>query len=87
MVVKFADYWKEETGQYPARLLFDWRTTTYASLSQLTESPGCGSGHSFRFVRCFPYLVAGRGVAGTRRDSGNELRIVTHSENRITLEP
>ena len=63
MVVKFADYWKEETGQYPARLLFDWRTTTYASLSQLTEAPGCGSGHSFRFVRCFPYLVAGRGVA------------------------
>jgi hypothetical protein len=63
MVVKFADYWKEETGQYPARLLFDWRATTYASLSQLTEAPGCGSGHSFRFVRCFPYLVAGRGVA------------------------
>jgi len=47
MVVKFADYWKEETGQYPARLLFDWRATTYASLSQLTEAPGCGSGHSF----------------------------------------
>ncbi len=37
MVVKFADYWKEETGHYPARLLFDWRATTYASLSQLTQ--------------------------------------------------
>ena len=52
MVVKFADYWEEETGQYPARLLFDWRATTYASLSQLTEAPGCAPGHSFRFVRC-----------------------------------
>ena len=40
MVVKFADYWKEETGQYPARLLFDSRATTYASLSQLTEAAG-----------------------------------------------
>jgi hypothetical protein len=37
MVVKFADYWKEQTGGYPARLLFDSRTTTYASLSQLTQ--------------------------------------------------
>jgi hypothetical protein len=37
MVVKFADYWKEQTGCYPARLLFDSRTTTYASLSQLTQ--------------------------------------------------
>jgi len=25
MVVKFADDWTEETGQYPARLLSDWR--------------------------------------------------------------
>ena len=33
IVVKFADYWTEETGQYPARLLSDWRATTYASLS------------------------------------------------------
>jgi transposase len=37
MVVKFADYWKEQTGGYPARLLFDSRTTTYAHLSQLTQ--------------------------------------------------
>jgi transposase len=37
MVPKFADYWKEQTGQYPARLLFDSRTTTYAGLSQLTQ--------------------------------------------------
>ena len=37
MVPKFADYWKEQTGYYPARLLFDSRTTTYAGLSQLTE--------------------------------------------------
>jgi transposase len=37
MIPKFADYWKEQTGQYPARLLFDSRATTYAGLSQLTE--------------------------------------------------
>ncbi len=37
MVPKFAEYWKEQTGQYPARLLFDSRATTYAGLSQLTQ--------------------------------------------------
>ena len=37
LVPKFADYWKEQTGHYPARLLFDSRATTYAGLSQLTE--------------------------------------------------
>jgi transposase len=37
MVPKFADYWKERTGHYPARLLFDSRATTYAGLSRLTE--------------------------------------------------
>lgn len=37
MVPKFADYWKEQTGHYPARLLFDSRATTYAGLSRLTE--------------------------------------------------
>jgi transposase len=37
IVPKFADYWKEQTGHYPARLLFDSRATTYAGLSQLTH--------------------------------------------------
>jgi transposase len=37
LVPKFADYWKEQTGHYPARLLFDSRATTYAGLSQLTQ--------------------------------------------------
>jgi transposase len=37
MVPKFAEYWREQTGQYPARLLFDSRATTYAGLSQLTQ--------------------------------------------------
>jgi transposase len=37
MVPKFADYWKEQTGQYPARLLFDSRATTYVGLNQLTQ--------------------------------------------------
>jgi hypothetical protein len=37
MVPKFADYWKEQTGGYPNRLLFDSRATTYAGLTQLTQ--------------------------------------------------
>jgi hypothetical protein len=37
MVPKFADYWKKQTGLYPARLLFDSRATTYNGLSQLTQ--------------------------------------------------
>lgn len=37
MVPRFAEYWKEQTGQYPARLLFDSRATTYAGLNQLTQ--------------------------------------------------
>jgi transposase len=37
MVPKFADYWKEQTGQYPARLLFDSRATTYGGLDQLNQ--------------------------------------------------
>jgi hypothetical protein len=35
MVWKFAEYWKEQTGHYPARLLFDSRATTYPVLNQL----------------------------------------------------
>jgi transposase len=37
LVPRFAEYWKEQTGQYPARLLFDSRATTYAGLNQLTQ--------------------------------------------------
>jgi transposase len=37
MVPRFADYWKEQTGHYPARLLFDSRATTYAGLNELTQ--------------------------------------------------
>jgi transposase len=38
MVPRFAEYWKEQTGQYPARLLFDSRATTYGGLNQLNEA-------------------------------------------------
>jgi transposase len=38
MVPRFAEYWKEQTGQYPARLLFDSRATTYASLNTLNQA-------------------------------------------------
>jgi hypothetical protein len=37
MVPRFADYWKDQTGHYPARLLFDSRATTYAGLHELTQ--------------------------------------------------
>ncbi len=37
MVVKFADHWKELTGHYPGRMMFDSRATTYAHLHELTE--------------------------------------------------
>jgi transposase len=38
MVPKFAEYWHEQTGQYPARLLFDSRATTYAGLHTLNQA-------------------------------------------------
>ena len=37
MAVRFADHWKEQTGQYPARLLFDGRVTTYSGLNDLNQ--------------------------------------------------
>jgi transposase len=37
MVPKFADYWREQTGHYPARLLFDSRATTDAGLNELNR--------------------------------------------------
>ncbi len=36
IAAEFADYWEEQTGHYPARLLFNSRVTTYAGLGQLT---------------------------------------------------
>jgi transposase len=38
MVPRFATYWKEQTGQYPARLLFDSRATTYVGLNTLNAA-------------------------------------------------
>jgi len=37
MVVRFVDHWKERTGHYPARVLFDSRATTYDQLHELEE--------------------------------------------------
>lgn len=37
MVVRFVDHWKERTGRYPARLLFDSRATTYEQLNELNQ--------------------------------------------------
>jgi hypothetical protein len=35
MAVRFADHWKEQTGNYPEQVLFDGRVTTYEGLAQL----------------------------------------------------
>ena len=35
MVVRFVDHWKQRTGHYPARVLFDSRATTYQQLQEL----------------------------------------------------
>jgi hypothetical protein len=37
MAVRFAEYWKAQTGHYPARLLFDGRVTTYGGLWGLEQ--------------------------------------------------
>jgi len=37
MAVRFVDYWKGRTGQYPARVLFDSRVTTYWGLNELNQ--------------------------------------------------
>jgi hypothetical protein len=37
LAVRFADHWKAQTGQYPARLLFDSRVTTYGGLNELNQ--------------------------------------------------
>ena len=36
-ILRFADYWKEQTGAYPKELVFDSRLTTYPNLQKLTE--------------------------------------------------
>ncbi len=40
LVPKFAEYWKAQTGRYPARLLFDSRATTYAGLRPTQPASG-----------------------------------------------
>jgi len=35
MVVRFVDHWKQLTGHYPGRVLFDSRATTYPQLNEL----------------------------------------------------
>lgn len=36
-ILKFAQYWKERTGNFPQELIFDSKLTTYANLDQLTR--------------------------------------------------
>lgn len=37
MVVRFVDHWKQQRGEYPQRVLFDSRATTYPHLQELTD--------------------------------------------------
>jgi hypothetical protein len=37
MAVRFVDYWKVQTGNYPALVLFDGRVTTYSGLHELEQ--------------------------------------------------
>jgi transposase len=37
MVVRFVDHWKQQRGEYPRRVLFDSRATTYPHLQELNE--------------------------------------------------
>ncbi len=64
MVVNFADYRTEQTGQYPACLLTVWRDHLYQP-EPLAEAPGWSPGHSFHFACYFPYLVCALYVART----------------------
>lgn len=34
-ILRFADFWKQRTGQYPEELIFDSKLTTYANLNRL----------------------------------------------------
>ena len=36
-ILRFVDFWKERTGQYPEELIFDSKLTTYANLNRLNE--------------------------------------------------
>lgn len=36
-ILRFVDFWKERTGQYPEELIFDSKLTTYTNLDRLTE--------------------------------------------------
>jgi hypothetical protein len=36
-ILRFVDFWKERTGNYPEELIFDSKLTTYANLNRLNE--------------------------------------------------
>ena len=36
-IVRFAEYWRQNTGKWPRELVFDSRLTTYANLARLNE--------------------------------------------------
>ena len=36
-LLRFAEYWKQRTGKWPAELVFDSKLTTYANLSRLNQ--------------------------------------------------
>jgi hypothetical protein len=36
-ILRFAEFWKQRTGQYPVELIFDSRLTTYSNLNRLNQ--------------------------------------------------
>jgi transposase-like protein len=36
-ILRFADFWRQQTGAFPEELVFDCRLTTYASLNELNQ--------------------------------------------------
>jgi hypothetical protein len=69
MVVKFADYRTEQTGQYPARLLSVWRDhTTYTSLSRWLKRRAGAPDILFTSLATFPISFSELTLRGNIRE-------------------
>jgi hypothetical protein len=45
-ILRFAEYWKVRTGNFPRELVFDSQLTTYSNLQKLSECGISSSGMS-----------------------------------------
>lgn len=89
MVVRFADHWKQLTGHYPARVLFDSRATTYPRLNDL-NARGVGfitiRRRGAAMIRRVRQLPAGTWQRCQVIQSKGKRRAVRYREERITLD-